>query len=206
MRMYRWYKSTVGSLVVFMLFMLWPFVTTVVYLSRLPQPGEPLVQGHIINMEVQKTIIQHYSKFNREPLYSDNSYTTYLTIKIVNTDTIVKTFVQEDWTGKAPEVVSFYYSGDPSKMVFLQEDTLPLRNMLSAWELVGFFLLVIIVIFMMILFIFNMLYKRAATIRANEFQAYPRNDDYSEYTSDDEFSQSARQEEFETFLKKLDKS
>ena len=85
------------------------------YNNRLPKPGYRLVEGRVVKVEVKKTSLSGYP-------YGD-SYETFLTIKIVNTDTVVTARLAGNRTNTIPDIVTFYYSGDPTEMVFLLEDT-----------------------------------------------------------------------------------
>ncbi len=89
------------------------------YTSSLPKPGDRLVEGRIIKVDVNKTTYHNF----RKP--DSTAYDSFLTIKIVNTDTVVTTGVPGDWTNRSP-VVTFHYSGDPTEPIFLQQDKSPL--------------------------------------------------------------------------------
>lgn len=182
---------------------LWAFISGGVYLSRLPQPGDKLVKGHIVHIELEKnTYTDRYG-------HPSVSYITHLKIKIINTNTIVETSVHDDWTAKAPAVVTFYYSGNPSKMVFLQEDTATLDNMNSGWRVIGAMLVILLIIFIVIcifMYIIATMLNRRAANRQQYFESFIHNKGPSAYTQEDKFLADSRQDEFDAFFKKLDKS
>ncbi|MGC1379242.1 MAG: hypothetical protein WA821_23630 [Anaerolineales bacterium] len=139
------------------MFLLGAGLMAVEYTSSLPKPGDRLVEGRIVNIEVEKTT---YHEF----LMPDSTdYDTVLTIKILNTDTVVTTVMGGDWTNRIPDVVTFYYSGDPTQRVFLQQDTSPLVG-------VVLFLVMGLTVILGISVVL-MLYKREERARHNQYKA-----------------------------------
>lgn len=140
------------------MFLLGAGLMAVKYESSLPKPGDRLVEGRIIKMEVQKTTSNAFRSSRRIV-----SYDTFLTIKIVNTNTVVTTILDGDWTGRLPDVVTFYYSGDPTRRVFLQQDNSPLMGVVL-FSIIGLTVLLGLIVVLM-------LYKRAERYRHEQHKA-----------------------------------
>jgi hypothetical protein len=116
------------------------------------------VEGRIIKIEVEKTTTNDFRWPG--PVVS---YDTFLTIQIVNTDTVVTTILEGNWTNRLPDTVTFYYSGDPTKKVFLQGDT----GLLSGLVLFG----VMTATMILGLIVAAMFQKRGERYRHNQHKA-----------------------------------
>ncbi len=126
------------------------------YMSHLPKPGDRLVEGRIVKVEVKETT------------GDDNSpgHESFLTIEIVNTNTTVTTLVPGDWTNK-PAFVEFYYSGDPTQQVFLQSQNTSSLQTALVFLLMAFLMFLPVIIVLMIR-------KKEKDFRHNEYEALVR--------------------------------
>jgi len=124
------------------LFLLGTGVTIIEYNNRLPRPGYRLVEGRVVKKEVKK--------ISTASSYGDSySYEIFLTIKIVNTDTVLTARWNDASTNKIPDVVTFYYSGDPTERVSLLEDTSWLRGWMALLTITAIMLLGLILAVML---------------------------------------------------------
>ncbi|HWA28204.1 MAG TPA: hypothetical protein VG734_21310 [Lacunisphaera sp.] len=98
-----------------------------------PQAGWQLKSGRVTRREMAKTALGI-----KRPL---------LSVRIDGTDQSVQASLASNAINDLPERVTFYYSGDPAREVFLQEETNPLGiglflllGPLFAWWLIGRFM------------------------------------------------------------------
>ena len=83
------------------------------FIHSRPSPNDQLVHGQVVRREMS---IGGWLRIQR-PL---------LTIKLENSDVIVKASLATNGINDMPNIVTFYYSGDPNKEVYLQEEYNPI--------------------------------------------------------------------------------
>lgn len=122
------------------------------YISHLPKLGDRLVEGRIVKVDVKETTEAKNAR----------GHESFLTIRIVDTNTTVTALMPGDWTDK-PAFVKFYYSGDPTQRVFLQQQGTGSLQVALA------FLLTALLMFLVVIGVL-MIEKRQKDFQHNEYE------------------------------------